>query len=148
MRVDNGFDPLLIPSQKADFVQYGGLIRDVYLRVRPENFIQYVSVTPSDVSAKGALTQVSVDVEHHASREGRLIAALVSPEGAVVAQQEQKLQKGRGLETVTFDFPRLKNLPCGHLKRLRFMKWLFRWWIGTGLLSTVTKNGMATAGMN
>ena len=39
VRVDNGVDRDLIPSQKSDFVLYGGLTRDVYLLTRPRKIL-------------------------------------------------------------------------------------------------------------
>jgi len=54
VRVDNGVDFNLVPSQKADFFQYGGLTRDVFIETRPVNFIEQIRVN-TDVNAERAI---------------------------------------------------------------------------------------------
>jgi len=54
VRVDNGVDFDLVPSQKADFFQYGGLTRDVFIETRPVNYIEQIRVN-TDVNADRAI---------------------------------------------------------------------------------------------
>ena len=54
VRVDNGVDRDLIPSQKADFVLYGGLTRDVFLRILPPSHLASVRIDTPEVSANSA----------------------------------------------------------------------------------------------
>lgn len=54
VRVDNGVDFNIVPSQKADFFQYGGLTRDVWVETRPETFLEQVRVN-TDVNADRAI---------------------------------------------------------------------------------------------
>ena len=54
VRVDNGIDFDIVPSQKADFFQYGGLTRDVFIETRPVNFIEQIRVN-TDVNAERAI---------------------------------------------------------------------------------------------
>lgn len=54
VRVDNGVDFDIVPSQKADFFQYGGLTRDVWVETRPENYLKQVRVNTPEVSKESA----------------------------------------------------------------------------------------------
>ena len=54
VRVDNGIDRNLIPSQKSDFVLYGGLTRDVFLQVRPPRYVSRLRIDTPAVSAAAA----------------------------------------------------------------------------------------------
>jgi len=54
VRVDNGIDFDIVPSQKADFFQYGGLTRDVFIETRPVNYIEQIRVN-TDVNADRAI---------------------------------------------------------------------------------------------
>jgi len=44
VRVDNSYNPDVIPSQKADFFIYGGITRDVWLKTLPKHYISKVAV--------------------------------------------------------------------------------------------------------
>ena len=63
VRVDNGYNPDLIPSQKADFFIYGGLTRDVWLRTVNTIHLNHVAVSTPDVSAESATVEACVDLE-------------------------------------------------------------------------------------
>jgi len=54
VRVDNSIDKHLVPSQKADFFQYGGLTRDVWLHTKPNDFLHQVKITTPKVSKDSA----------------------------------------------------------------------------------------------
>ena len=62
VRVDNGYDPDLIPSQKSDFFIYGGLIRDVWLREVPQTYLRGLQVSTPEVSGESATTTASIEV--------------------------------------------------------------------------------------
>jgi len=62
VRVDNAVDKNLVPSQKADFFQYGGLTRDVWVETRPETFLEQVRVN-SDVNADRAIVSLKTYVD-------------------------------------------------------------------------------------
>jgi len=62
VRVDNGYDPNVIPSQKADFFIYGGLTRDVWLHTVNTTHLNHVAVSTPKVSAKSATVSVRVNV--------------------------------------------------------------------------------------
>jgi beta-galactosidase len=62
IRVDNSFDPDIIPSQKADFFIYGGIIRDLWLETLPSSYITSLKVSPYNVSDSSASTSIKFDV--------------------------------------------------------------------------------------
>jgi len=60
VRVDNSFNPDVIPSQKADFFIYGGITRDVWLKILPATHIQNIVVKTPKVSKTNAETTVQI----------------------------------------------------------------------------------------
>ena len=70
VRVDNSVDRSLIPSQKADFVMFGGLTRDVYLQVRPGVHIDAVQIDTPAVSLDEAQVSSMVFISGRDEAEG------------------------------------------------------------------------------
>ncbi len=60
VRVDNSFNPDVIPSQKADFFIYGGITRDVWLKILPSTNIQSIIVKTPKVSKNTAETTLQI----------------------------------------------------------------------------------------
>jgi beta-galactosidase len=63
VRVDNSYNPEIIPSQRSDFFLYGGLTRDVWLKTVPETFLSDVNITTPNVSAKSADTHLMLKMD-------------------------------------------------------------------------------------
>jgi beta-galactosidase len=63
VRVDNSYDPNLIPSQKADFFIFGGLTRDVWLMQRPVVHLNQLLVQTPEVDRQSAETVAQVKLE-------------------------------------------------------------------------------------
>ena len=86
VRVDNHDDPTLIPSDKSDFVIYGGLTRDVWLQVLPATSIAHVSVRTPSVSRASAQVRARIALGG-ARRSGRYTAdvQLRDPNGVVAS---------------------------------------------------------------
>ena len=64
VRADNGYNRDIIPSQKADFFIYGGITRDVFLKIVPNQHLAKVVVSTPKVSAAAAQTSVKVNINH------------------------------------------------------------------------------------
>ncbi len=60
IRVDNSYNPDVIPSQKADFFIYGGITRDVWLKVLPKINLQNIRITTPEVSRDRAATALTI----------------------------------------------------------------------------------------
>ena len=82
VRVDNGVDRSLIPSQKADFVLYGGITRDVYLLKRPQTYISRLRIDTPEVSIESGSVTVSVELGGSQPIDGAMVQfKLISPDG-------------------------------------------------------------------
>ena len=64
VRVDNGYNPEVIPSQKSDFFIFGGVTRDVWLEVLPKQHISDVKITTPNVSNSSADLKAVVKVSN------------------------------------------------------------------------------------
>lgn len=86
VRVDNGVDKDLVPSQKADFFQFGGLTRDVWVMTTPKNRLKQVRVNTPDVSKTSArvtlnpITDITGDF-----KPASYNTTITAPNGKVVA---------------------------------------------------------------
>jgi beta-galactosidase len=124
VRVDNGYDPQLIPSQKADFFLYGGLTRDVWLDLLPSSHVVATRISTPQVSAQRA--QVAVDVE--VSQDPLMTAsavevAVLAPQtGEVLITQRGALRGEGGTQTLgpmTIETPQLWSPATPQLYTLR-----------------------------
>jgi beta-galactosidase len=108
VRVDNGIDKNLIPSQKADFFQYGGLTRDVWVHTRPDVFLKQVRVN-TDVNKDRAVVTLSPIVN---GGEGE------SYQSVITGPNNETIAEGAELEFVIND-PSLWSPDSPNLYRLR-----------------------------
>ncbi len=88
VRVDNGYNPDVIPSQKADFFIYGGITRDVWLKILPKEFIQNVHVKTKNVSREQADTELEVELNSITFSELQVEAEVYSPAGERVLRSK------------------------------------------------------------
>ena len=89
IRVDNGYDPNVIPSQKSDFFIYGGITRDLWLEIVPQEYLVEVHVNTPDVSIKEAGTQVQGYFHPQAGSQRadyHVLANLIDPDGKSVTK--------------------------------------------------------------
>jgi len=105
IKVDNGYNREIIPSQKSDFFIYGGITRDLWLKILPISRIEKVKVATPEVSKEKARTEVNVNTKGLINGGFRLQARLIDPAGQQVYQKKIKL---KNINQVTFDF-NLKN---------------------------------------
>ena len=111
VRVDNGIDRQIIPSQKADFVLFGGLTRDVFLRVRPETYISSIIIDTPSVSRQSAKAVVTAELALHETPETPLLLALkmIGPDQDIVTKAVFGLEDGSGLRKQTMELPEIKS---------------------------------------
>ncbi len=64
VRVDNSYNPEIIPSQKSDFFIYGGITRDVWLVTKPKKHMASIQITTPKVSQKNASLVVKTFLEN------------------------------------------------------------------------------------
>lgn len=64
VKVDNGYNPQVIPSQKSDFFIYGGITRDLWLKTVPATHLKHAQVSTPKVSKESANTEVAVSLSN------------------------------------------------------------------------------------
>jgi beta-galactosidase len=89
VRVDNGVNKNLVPSQKADFFQYGGLTRDVWIMSTPLNRLKQVRLSTPEVSKESARITLNpiIDASNGFTPEAYR-TVITAPNGEIVANGE------------------------------------------------------------
>lgn len=88
VRVDNSFNPEVIPSQQSDFFIYGGITRDVWLLTVPKNHIAAFQMSTPSVSQKAATLKIKTAVANPDNISGlKLRADIFNPSGKKVASK-------------------------------------------------------------
>lgn len=86
VRVDNSFNPEIIPSQQSDFFIYGGITRDVWLVTKPKNHIASWQISTPQVSQKTASLKIKTSVINPDNISGlKLRADIFNPSGKKIA---------------------------------------------------------------
>ena len=106
VRVDNSFNPEIIPSQQSDFFIYGGITRDVWLLKTSKENISSVQITTPNVSHKQASLTVKAFVENpNNTSKLTLQAVIYNPSGKKIASKTVLL-KGNETDLV---FEKIRN---------------------------------------
>ncbi|MEP4531528.1 MAG: glycoside hydrolase family 2 TIM barrel-domain containing protein [Cyclobacteriaceae bacterium] len=84
VRVDNGYNPQVIPSQKSDFVIYGGITRDVWLQKLSRAYISDVKITPEISSQEYGDVKIALSVDGEIRSKDKLKIEVFSPQGEKV----------------------------------------------------------------
>jgi beta-galactosidase len=101
VKVDSGYNPDIIPSQKSDFFIYGGITRDVWLKTKPSTAIGKIQVTTPKVSKESASLQVAVPIESKEDLKGYGVEVILkSPDGDVVISKTGPVQGGAATITI------------------------------------------------
>ncbi len=106
VRVDNSHNPYIIPSQKSDFFIYGGITRDVWLKIVPETHIEQITVRTPSVSKESAVTigEIHVSGENNVGRL-QLNATILDPDGKTVTSSRAQITG----KTTTISFNEIDN---------------------------------------
>ncbi|MEM8764363.1 MAG: glycoside hydrolase family 2 TIM barrel-domain containing protein [Bacteroidota bacterium] len=92
VRVDNGYNRDIIPSQKSDFFIYGGITRDVWLITKPEISIGHVKLTTPEVSHQNASLHIHIPIEKYRNVDNlSLKAELRDPKGNLVLSSDKEV---------------------------------------------------------
>jgi beta-galactosidase len=106
VRVDNSYNIEVIPSQKSDFIIYGGITRDVWLLTMSKNNIDNIQITTPQVSEKSATLNILATVKDTNTSNGlTYVAQLTNPKGKIVASQKGTFSG----ETTSINFKKIKN---------------------------------------
>jgi len=83
VRVDNAMDEDLIPSQLSDFVLYGGITRDVWLKYRPRMSVEDLRIHTPRVDSVSADTRADFQIVNSTGRPMSLdVRATIRRNGA------------------------------------------------------------------
>lgn len=92
VRASNAYDPDIIPSQKSDFHIYGGITRNVWLKVLPVISISKVKIRTPIVSKGSASVELEVHIRNAAAQTNtyEIESALVDRNGKEVGKRVAK----------------------------------------------------------
>jgi beta-galactosidase len=111
VRVDNSYNPDVIPSQKSDFFIYGGITRDVWTTIVPPQYIERLHIRTSAVSEKSALTDVSMSVMNTpgGAFPAHIELAITDPSGRRILSRDTAVVLRPGRSDFSLTMPALKN---------------------------------------
>jgi beta-galactosidase len=95
VRVDNSYNPEIIPSQQSDFFIFGGITRDVWLLTMAKTHIENVKITTPNVSAEKATLTIETAILNAENKSNlTLNISLKNPSGEVVATKNTPISTG------------------------------------------------------
>ncbi len=109
VRVDNSVNPEIIPSQKSDFFIYGGINRDVWLKVLPANYIINAKISSPQVSEKKAGTSTQVYFNLKDAGKYEIKVQIKNEEGETVSSSSKKIEGKSGGNNLSIDLPSFDN---------------------------------------
>ncbi len=111
VRADNSYNPEVAPSQKSDFFIYGGIARDVWLKVLPPKYIGRIKISTSAVSKKTAETNLLIQLRNYSEAKTSLVleAEVMDEDGKIMLTSKKKVEMSEKDETITMSMPKLKN---------------------------------------
>lgn len=110
VRVDNGYDPQIIPSQKADFFIYGGITRDVWLKKLPITHISNLRLETHSVSKNRASTTLHLRIHDTESKNRNLRVRILEPEtGKLILQQDIPVQNQSAVADISYDLGSIRK---------------------------------------
>lgn len=111
IRVDNSYNPDVVPSQKADFFIYGGITRDVYLKIVPEVFIENIAFSTPEVSEKSAVASAKISLNSSLKKSKKTYyfkAKIIDPETKnTVAEKTVQIESTGSAQSLTL--PKINN---------------------------------------
>ena len=106
VRVDNGYNPEIIPSQKSDFFIYGGITRDVWLITKYQTNITDIKIQTPAVTKDEATVAVTLTIEGiEKSPNSEVVATVFNPSGTKVTSAKAKITDN----TVKLNFDTIEN---------------------------------------
>ncbi|MGE5500234.1 MAG: glycoside hydrolase family 2 TIM barrel-domain containing protein, partial [Syntrophothermus sp.] len=95
VRADNSYDINIVPSQKSDFVVYGGITRNVWLCIRPGLHLNKMMIQTPAVTEKKAEARISFIISDGVKDKQTEVSAVIKdPAGKIVSSSKIELEKG------------------------------------------------------
>ncbi len=111
VRVDNSIYADIIPSQKSDFYIYGGLCRNVWLKIVPHVSLATMKIQTPKISKFKATTNVILEVNNTTQKDTKvqIEAIIIDTKGKEVATKEVKQTIPSGKQNITIELPTINN---------------------------------------
>lgn len=119
VKADNSIDKNLIPSQKSDFFIYGGITRDVWLNILPENYIQQLHIATIDVAKKSAELLINSKIELNTPEEHQIRFSIIDAKNNIVQSGYVENVTGNVSLTMKVDSPHLWDIEDPYLYRIK-----------------------------
>ena len=111
VRVDNSINKHIVPSQQADFFQYGGLTRDVWFNTKPKNILKQVRIKTPQVSKEKALVELEMFTDTAANFKGNtFVSTIYAPNGSALFTSQERRFDIRQPKLWSPDKPQLYTL--------------------------------------
>lgn len=120
VRVDNSYNPEVIPSQKSDFFIYGGIVRDLWLITKNKENIEKVVVKTPSVSKDKASLLLEVQLNGAELKNHELVATIFDPSGKKAGTANTKISSDK--VTLNFDIfsdPQLWDIDTPNLYKAK-----------------------------
>ncbi|UOB17800.1 glycoside hydrolase family 2 protein [Abyssalbus ytuae] len=102
IRVDNSYNPEIIPSQKSDFFIYGGITRDVWLITLPVLHLGEPKISTPEVSEKEASLKITTQIKNLDSKRGLFFKAVLKAPFSNKIIREKTIRVTKPITTVIF----------------------------------------------
>jgi beta-galactosidase len=110
VKADNSIDLYLEPSQKSDFVLYGGITRNVWLKVLPSVHLGKLLIQTPLVDKKAAKTAIQLFVNNSNEKNNYTLHVKIKDnKGTTVSDKKLKEELNKGENKIAFDMPDIKN---------------------------------------
>lgn len=125
IRVDNSYNPNIIPTQKADFFIYGGITRDLWLEIVPKVRLQDVYISTPEVSREQATTTLAITLPSgiELTKDYEVKASIISGENQTVVAEKNfaaaAVNQQQALVMPTIKTPELWSPDHPHLYQVK-----------------------------
>lgn len=90
VRVDNTYNRDIIPSQKSDFIIFGGITRDVWLISKPSLGISQLKVTTPEVNHESAILQLEFSIRDYKAQKNLVAEVQLKDANGKIVTTSQK----------------------------------------------------------
>lgn len=109
VKADNSYNPYLIPSQKSDFILYGGITRNVILNILPSAHISRLLVSFPKVNANSAQTNVKLNIHSPSDDQFKVKVQIKDASGKSISRLQKSFKVRNGLNELSIDMPEVSR---------------------------------------
>lgn len=112
VRVDNSFNPEVIPSQKSDFFIFGGITRDVWFKILPKQHLASLKISTPNISNESSDLIASFEIENF-NENKKVKATLFDDKGKEVVSKTIDASQSK----MKVAFRKIEDLKLWHTER-------------------------------